>query len=78
MSSSVRNSDGFKDQAKHSVVDDTIAEFRLDFFFAILETERDNLSAPGVVIFYVIAYLHKGDQVVLWRDSIHKHSKLKM
>jgi hypothetical protein len=38
MSDSVRNSDGFKDQAKHSVVDDTIAEFRFDFFFVILET----------------------------------------
>jgi hypothetical protein len=45
MNGSFWNSGGFKDQAKHSVVRDTIVEFRLDFF-AVLEIGRDNFSAP--------------------------------
>jgi hypothetical protein len=45
MNGTIWNSGGFKDQAKHSVVHDTIAKFHLDFF-AVRETGRDNFSAP--------------------------------
>jgi hypothetical protein len=45
MKGCIWNSDGFKDTAKHSVVHETIREFRLDFF-AVLETGRDNFSGP--------------------------------
>jgi hypothetical protein len=45
MNGSIWNSGSFRDQAKHSVVHDTIVEYRLDFF-AVLETGRDNFSAP--------------------------------
>ena len=39
------NSGGFRDTAKHMVVSDMIRDFKLDFF-AVLETGRDNFSAP--------------------------------
>jgi hypothetical protein len=45
MKGSFWNSDGFKDVAKHAVVNETIREHKLDFF-AVLETGRDNFSAP--------------------------------
>jgi hypothetical protein len=44
MNGSIWNSGGFKDQAKHSVVHDTIAEYILNFF-AVLEMGRDNFLA---------------------------------
>jgi hypothetical protein len=47
MSDSVRNSDGFKDQAKHSVVDDTIAEFRFDFFLRYLKRKGITFQRRG-------------------------------
>jgi hypothetical protein len=40
------NSDGFRDPAKHSLVHENIRDLKLDFFFAILETGRDNFAAP--------------------------------
>ena len=39
------NSGGFRDSAKHLVVAKTIRDFKLDFF-AVIETGRDNFSAP--------------------------------
>ena len=39
------NSGGFRDTAKHSVVSDTIRDHKVDFF-AIVETGKDNFSAP--------------------------------
>jgi hypothetical protein len=45
MKGSFWNSDGFKDPAKHRFVRETISEHKLDFF-TILETGRDNFSAP--------------------------------
>jgi hypothetical protein len=45
MNGTIWNNGGFKDQAKHSVVHDTIAEFCLDFF-AVLETARDKFLVP--------------------------------
>jgi hypothetical protein len=45
MKGSFWNSDGFWDTAKHLPVKETIREHKLDFF-AILETGRDNFSAP--------------------------------
>jgi hypothetical protein len=45
MNGTIWNTGSFRDQAKNSVVHDTIVEYRLDFF-AVLETGRDNFSAP--------------------------------
>jgi hypothetical protein len=45
MKGSFGNSDGFKDPAKYIFVRETLREHKLDFF-AILETGRDNFSAP--------------------------------
>jgi hypothetical protein len=45
MNGSIWKSAAFRDQAKHSVVHDTIVEFCLDFF-AVLQMGRDNFTGP--------------------------------
>ena len=45
MKGSFWNSDGFRDSAKHFFVHETIRDLKLDFF-AIIETARENFSAP--------------------------------
>jgi hypothetical protein len=49
MKGCIWNSDGFKDPVKHSVVHETIREFRLDYF-AILETSRDNVDGAVMMV----------------------------
>jgi hypothetical protein len=45
MKGSFWNSGGFRDTAKHLFVNETIRDYKLDFF-AILESGKDNFSAP--------------------------------
>jgi hypothetical protein len=75
------NSGGFRDTAKHLFVNETIREQKLDFF-AILESGKDNFSAPflkhisGGLDYQWYCIPPWVDQGVFWWESTQRHLRL--